>query len=147
AAWLDRPGRSLWMHPQGRYRPSHLRPLGLHRGIGVLQRMSGATVVPVTLQLGWFLAHLPAAGLVFGAPLPAGEPLMPRLEGAMLEQLDALDRWFDAESPGPPLVPEVATRVVPIEDGLASRVVLEVQRGVRAARAEVRARWDGVRDR
>ena len=49
--------------------------------------------------------------------------------------------------PGPPLLPEVATRVVPIEDGLASRVVLEVQRGVQAARAEVRARWEGVRDR
>lgn len=147
AAWLDRPRRSLWMYPQGRYRPSHLRPLGLQRGLTIVQRRSGAVVIPVTMQLGWFLAHLPACAMIFGAPLEGGPDLMPRLEAAMLDQLDTLDRWFDQERAGAPLGVEVASRVVPIEDGLASRVVLELQRGARAAGRGLQRRWSSATTR
>jgi len=36
AALLDRPGRVVWIFPQGEQRPAHLRPLGLQRGVSVL---------------------------------------------------------------------------------------------------------------
>ncbi|MCB9680961.1 MAG: 1-acyl-sn-glycerol-3-phosphate acyltransferase [Alphaproteobacteria bacterium] len=137
AGWLDRPGHSLWVYPQGRYRPSHIRPLGLQRGLTIVQKLSGAVVIPVTMQLDWFLAHLPACAVTFGEPLEGRDKLMDRLEAAMLAQLDELDAWFDGGVPGPPFTPEVATGIVPIEDGVASKVALSLQQGARRVRKRV----------
>lgn len=123
AGWLDRPGRSLWVYPQGRYRPAHLRPLDLQPGVRLLHRLSGAPIVPVTLNLEWFLAHLPACAVTFGAPIAGGRDVMQRLEAAMIDQLDEIDRWFDTDEPGPPFEAHVPSAVTSIEDGTASKIM------------------------
>ena len=88
AAWLDGPHKSLWVYPQGRYRPSHMRPLELQRGVSILQKHANATVIPVTMQLHYFLAHLPTCAITFGAPIELrGRKMMAALETAMLDQL------------------------------------------------------------
>lgn len=121
-AWLQTPGHVLWMYPQGRYRPPHLRPLELERGVALLARASKARVVPVTWSPGWFLAHLPAAAMTLGEPLTPSRDLLDRLDGAMSAQLDGIDAWFDAATPGAPFEPLVPTAIRPVEEGLASRI-------------------------
>lgn len=120
--WLGEPGHVLWIYPQGRYRPPHLRPLGLERGVALLARASKARVVPITWSPGWFLADRPAAAMIFGEPLAPSRDLLNRLETAMASQLDAIDAWFDAAQPGAPFTPLVPTAIRPVEEGLFSRI-------------------------
>lgn len=133
AAWLDRPQHSLWVYPQGRYRPSHIRPLGLQRGLSIVQKYSGATVIPVTMQLHYFLAHLPTCVITFGDPITSqGRPMMKELEAALLAQLDEQDAWFDGAQKGPPFTELVPTRIVPIEERWPSRVWIWLQQRYRS---------------
>lgn len=120
--WLSAPGRIVWMFPQGRYRPAHLRPLGIQRGVALLARASRARVVPVTWDAAWFLAHLPAAAMVIGPPLPPSRVLDVELEATMSAQLDRIDTWFDGAQKVEPFVPFINTRLLPIEATLPSRV-------------------------
>lgn len=90
AAWLSAPGRALWVFPQGRQRPHHLRPLGLLRGHELLARASGAITVPIGLGYGFREADVPAAVVSFGAPVPAEG-----LEEAITNELAAVDRFLD----------------------------------------------------
>lgn len=94
AAVLDRPGRALWVYPQGRQRPAWLRPLGVQPGIGLLARQSNAPVVPVALQYAFREDARPAAILHFGAPVPAAD-----LEAALVEGLARVDRFLDDGDP------------------------------------------------
>lgn len=121
-AWLKEPGHVLWMFPQGRYRPPHLRPLGLQRGVAMLARASKARVVPVTWDAAWFLAHLPAAAMVIGEPIPPSRQLVDDLDAAMSAQLDRIDAWFDGAQKSPPFEAFVETAIRPPEESIASRV-------------------------
>lgn len=94
ASVLDRPGRSLWMFPQGRHRPAHLRPLGLQRGVELLAKMTGAAIVPVALTYAFREAPQPSALLSFGAPV-ADEGL----EAALVAGLERADRFVDTGEP------------------------------------------------
>ncbi len=94
AAFLDRAGRALWMFPQGRQRPAHLRPLGLHRGHELLARTSGAAIVPVALTYAFRESPRAAALLSFGATV---DP--PDLEAALVAALDRVDAFVDTGAP------------------------------------------------
>lgn len=83
--FLDRPGRTVWIFPQGRHRPAHLRPLGFHPGAGFLARR-GALLVPVSIQYVFRDHSSPTACIYFGEPVNADE-----LETAVSAGLDRLD--------------------------------------------------------
>lgn len=103
-SWLQRPGRSLWIFPQGQQRPPWLRPLVLAPGAGKLAKRAGAHLVPVGLQYGFRQAPAPSAVLSFGAPVSLETP--GSLEDGLLQQLDFTDRFFlDGQSDFFPLVP------------------------------------------
>ena len=121
--WLDAPGKALWVFPQGRQRPAHLRPLGLERGIEVILRHAKATVVPVGIQYGWREANVPAAALSFGRPVPA---TLGAIESALEAEIAALDGWFD--QPEEALVPLLATKAK-VQDGLGARLLAQTAAG------------------
>lgn len=116
AAHLDRPHRAVLLFPQGRFRPSHLRPLGLQRGVRLLQRWSGATIVPVSISLGYRDNHLPTAVLTFGEPIePGRRDVMEVLEQRLVQGLDEHTAWFDDLSRPPTFEPLIPSAIVPIE--------------------------------
>jgi 1-acyl-sn-glycerol-3-phosphate acyltransferase len=99
ASVLDRPGRSLWMFPQGEHRPAHLRPLGFRPGIRMLARMAPpeSAVVPVAIQYAFGQSEGPVAYASFGAALdreacigPAAVPILERAVEAELARIDRL---------------------------------------------------------
>ena len=92
---LDRPGRALWMFPQGRQRPAHLRPLDLKPGLVTLHVTNPVDVVAVSLDYVFLEADRPAAVVRFSAPIPAdsvdAQTLLPVVEHALLDGLAAID--------------------------------------------------------
>jgi 1-acyl-sn-glycerol-3-phosphate acyltransferase len=73
ARLLAGPGDALWIFPQGRHRPAHLRPLGFERGVSLLAKMSGRPVVPVSITYGFRERPEMTLAIAFGAPLAAEE--------------------------------------------------------------------------
>ena len=104
AALLDRPGRGMWMFPQGRQRPAHLRPLDLKGGLQTLHEHSPADVVAVSINYLFLERDRPAALVHFSAPLPgstaAGPALLPAVETALLDGLAAIDTAAAAATDG-----------------------------------------------
>ena len=73
ARLLDRPGRAVWLFPQGRQRPQWARPLGFKGGAALLaRRVPGAAVVPVALHYELGERERPEAWLRFGPPMAPG---------------------------------------------------------------------------
>ena len=104
---LDRPGRALWVFPQGRQRPVSVRPLGLAPGVQLLARQAQAPVVPVALRYGYREAERPAVVVHFGSPLDGRAPdLLGDLEAALISGLDAGEALLDAPGLVGPAVPE-----------------------------------------
>jgi 1-acyl-sn-glycerol-3-phosphate acyltransferase len=102
ARLLDRPGRTLWIFPQGRLRPAHLRPLDFRGGVQLLARQAPqAAVVPVGVQYAFGEGRYPAAYAAFGAPLEASavgaRDGLGRLEAAVAERLARIDRHLAGE--------------------------------------------------
>lgn len=96
ATLLDRPGRMLWIYPQGHQRRAHLRPLGLHSGVRLLARDSGARVLPMSLDYAYREAPVPAIVASFSEPIDAIQaPLLPTLEARLCEGLQRVDRFVD----------------------------------------------------
>jgi 1-acyl-sn-glycerol-3-phosphate acyltransferase len=96
AAELDRPRRALWVFPQGRQRPTSVRPLGLQPGICLLARQAGVPVIPVALQYGWREGERPAALVHFGTPLDGTDKnLLPSLEAALVAGLAVGESFLD----------------------------------------------------
>lgn len=96
AALLDRPGRALWIFPQGRQRPAHLRPLDLKaHGLHILHARKPVDVVAVSIDYVFLERNRPAAVVRFSAPMSGaaveGDHLLPAVEGALLEGLSAID--------------------------------------------------------
>lgn len=105
AALLDRPGRALWLFPQGRQRPAHLRPLDLKaHGLGILHARSPVDVVAASIDYVFLERSRPAAVVRLSAPLPGaavgGERLLPAVEGALLDGLSAIDAAAVAATDG-----------------------------------------------
>lgn len=126
AALLGRPGRALWIFPQGAQRPAHFRPLGFLPGIRLLARLAPeAAVVPVAFQYLFREAPAPAAYVHFGAPLPApliaGERGPQVLEDAVCAGLQSIDAA--AASGQNTFVPLIASRHRAAEQGLGARLL------------------------
>lgn len=102
AALLDRPGRGLWIFPQGRQRPAHLRPLDLKQhGLQTLHARSPVDVVAVSLNYVFLERNRPAAVVRFSPPMsPAPENLLPSVERELLTGLDAIDTAAAAATDG-----------------------------------------------
>lgn len=100
AALLDRPGRAVWIYPQGRQRPHHVRPLGYRRGVERLARASGAAVLPLALAYPFGDPPQPEAHARFGTPLdPKAPDLAAHIEAETASLLDAVDAAFLAGAP------------------------------------------------
>ncbi len=95
AALLDRPGRGLWIFPQGRQRPAHLRPLDLKGGIGIMHARSPVDVIVVSLDYIFLERDRPAAVVRFCPPMPGADigasALLPAVESALLDGLTTID--------------------------------------------------------
>ena len=95
ATLLDRPGRALWIFPQGRQRPAHLRPLDLKPGVQTLQEASRVDLVAVSIDYVFLERDRPAAVVRFSAPIPGpdlGEDrLLPAVESEILAGLAVID--------------------------------------------------------
>jgi len=116
AAVLDRPGRALWIYPQGRQRPAWLRPLDVQPGAGLVARLSGAPIVPVALTYAFREDATPAAILHFGPPVPAAD-----LESALVEGLARVDHFLDTGAPG--FVPLTAAPAARADRGVGARLL------------------------
>jgi 1-acyl-sn-glycerol-3-phosphate acyltransferase len=132
AALLDRPGRALWIFPQGGHRPAHLRPLGMLPGVRVLARLAReAAVIPVAIQYAWEESHNPGAWADLGAAIPApevaGRDGVRRLEAALVEGLDRIDATLRGE--GDPFPPLVRSRARRRDRGAGARILGSVRRG------------------
>ncbi|EYF03787.1 lysophospholipid acyltransferase family protein [Chondromyces apiculatus] len=72
AKLLDRPGRAVWVFPQGRERPAGQRPLGFKAGSAEIARVARrARVVPVGIRYEMGGEERPRLYVSFGAPLTA----------------------------------------------------------------------------
>ena len=104
AALLDRPGRALWMFPQGRQRPAHLRPLDLKPGLQTLHAGNPVDLVAVSINYVFLERSVPAAIVRFSAPIAGAEvgpqELLPVVEGALLAGLDVIDSAASAATDG-----------------------------------------------
>jgi 1-acyl-sn-glycerol-3-phosphate acyltransferase len=87
AECLRQPGDVLWMFPQGQHTSPHRRPLGLSRGVELLARRTGATILPVAVQYPFLSAPRPAAFVRFAPPVADLEGL----EVALVRELEAID--------------------------------------------------------
>lgn len=99
---LDRPARALWIFPQGRQRPAHLRPLDLKPGLQVIHDHRPVDVVAVSLNYVFLENPRPAAVVRFALPVPGvrGPQLLPAVEGALLDGLAAIDEAAVAATDG-----------------------------------------------
>ena len=104
AALLDRPGRCLWMFPQGRQRPAHLRPLDLKPGLQTMHASNPVDLVTVSINYVFLERSRPAAIVRFSAPIPGADVgahvLLPAVEGALLDGLKAIDAAARAATDG-----------------------------------------------
>ena len=108
AALADRPGRLLWIFPQGRQRPADARPLGLEHGVRLLARDTGLPVLPVAFDYRFHEAPRPYALARIGEPFTfaeaPGAAFLPELERRLVEGLERTRLFADA---GPSAVPEL----------------------------------------
>ncbi len=96
ARFLDRPGRALWLFPQGELRPQWARPLGFREGAGFIARRSGATLLPVSIHYEAGEREQPEAWVRIGPPTNAAS-----LEGAVEQGLDEIRARILADSAPP----------------------------------------------
>ena len=85
ARFLDRPGRALWLFPQGKLRPQWARPLAFRDGAGLIARRSGAAVLPVSIHYEPGEREQPEAWVRIGPPTDAAS-----LERAVEQGLDEI---------------------------------------------------------
>jgi hypothetical protein len=101
AQLLRGPGSALWIFPQGRQRPAHLRPLAPASGVAWLSRASGARVIPLALDYQYREAPQPTILVSFGAPIAAGaRSLTTQLEQAWIAGLARIDVCIEAGAVG-----------------------------------------------
>ena len=92
AALLDRPGRGLWIFPQGRQRPAHLRPLDLRPGVQTMYASNPVTVIAVSIDYVFMEKARPAAVVRFSPPLSVQSgQVIPAVEAGLLAGLAEID--------------------------------------------------------
>lgn len=97
---LDRPGRALWIFPQGRQQPAHLRPLAFRTGVIRLARRAGVPIVPVAMSYPFGDAPQPQGWVRFAEAVDYDdEDALPRIERQVTTMLDGIDQAFLAGVP------------------------------------------------
>jgi len=106
---LEHPSTLLWVFPQGRYRPSHQRPLELEGGAAYLAGRSGASLVPVGLCYPFLQEAQPAAFVTVG---PAVSPNVEALEAGLVQAIDAGEARAEADRYALVAAPDLASRML-----------------------------------
>lgn len=116
ARLLERAGTLVWVFPQGKERPAHIRPLGFKAGSAEMARLApGALVLPLGLHYAHCGEEKPYLYVSFGEAFKAGQDVkeglklqeeavtqeLLRIEGALLQasegHLDAsFQCWYRA---------------------------------------------------
>ncbi|MEN0063667.1 MAG: lysophospholipid acyltransferase family protein [Myxococcota bacterium] len=120
---LDRPGRMMVVFPQGRQRPSHLRPLDLQRGIELIARQSQAVVQPLALAYAFHESPRPTVYLDFPPAMEVGRDargFLSRLEEELVAGLERIDRWVDE---GSGAFDTLVARSTMVRPGLGMRIL------------------------
>ena len=133
---LDRPGRALWIFPQGRQRPAHLRPLDLKRGLQTMHEHNPADIVAVSLNYVFLERNRPAAIVRFGPPIrtAVGQSVLPTVNSGLLDGLATIDTASiaatdgrlartDPRHPLPGFTALVRPAGLSVESGLGSRTL------------------------
>ena len=89
---LDRPGRLVWIYPEGRER-SPFSPLELRPGAAAVARLARCPVVPIATRFVFAAEEKPELWISIGAP--AGER---DLTSALTDELGRIDRALDLGS-------------------------------------------------
>ena len=93
-AVLSRPGRMLWVTAQGSFADPRARPIALRPGVAhLMARLPDAMALPVALEYPHWSESRPEALARFGAPMEGpgtAAEWQPRLEGSLVEAMDAL---------------------------------------------------------
>lgn len=101
ARLLDRPGRLVWVFPEGREIPDHVRPLHFARGASVMARLAkDAAVVPVGLSYAFGKAERPDVFVSIGRALSPADRVSPEAQArAVADELDRIAgaRHLEAE--------------------------------------------------
>ncbi|MFT6146953.1 MAG: 1-acyl-sn-glycerol-3-phosphate acyltransferase [Myxococcota bacterium] len=123
---LSGPNNAIWMFPQGKQRPRHVRPLGLHGGLQYLQRNSTAIVVPVTLGYGFRESHKPAAVVTFEPAMQVGFT-QSMLEEKLLAGIDRADDFLDGKRDGFKTL--IGQKIGQLQHSLGSRILARLTGG------------------
>ena len=118
ASLVRHAGERLWIFPQGRQRPSHLRPLALRPGVVRVARRAGAAVVPVALTYAFREAMRPACVLAVGSPVslevltgrPADASAIDAIEAGLVAALARIDAHLEVPDAGFETLVQGATR-------------------------------------
>lgn len=136
-ALLDRPGRHVWVFPQGDERPSTLRPLGFRRGAAVIAHASpDAVVLPLAFRYELMKTDKPYAFVSVGDPvLLAADVAATRdaMEAAVQAELARIDRHL-CEGPDPEFITQARAKPSKVGE-LAEKVLAWRHRAARAERA------------
>lgn len=121
---LSGAGRALWIFPQGKQRPSHLRPLEIASGVAFLAEKSRATTLPLSISYLYREAPQPAIFATFGTPVPfrARRSFLGDLEQELVRGLDHNDAAQAGELAGfAPLWPSSSRATIPLGGRLLAR--------------------------
>lgn len=120
AGLLDRPGRVVWVFPQGEQRPQWQRPLGFLRGHELIARRAPqAVVLPMALHYEVGEREQPEAWVWFGAPVEAA-----RAEEAVTAGLEEVQARIAAKD-----IPQSLWREPSrLGEGAASRLLARLAR-------------------
>lgn len=98
---LDRPGRLVWVFPQGRERPTSERPLSFRAGSAEIARIAKkATTLPAAFRYELAGEERPHLYISFGEPIPAERDVnraRAEQERAVTEELDQIERALRSE--------------------------------------------------
>ncbi|UQA61882.1 lysophospholipid acyltransferase family protein [Polyangium aurulentum] len=101
ARLLDRPGRLVWVYPQGKERPITARPLGFRPGSAEIARVARkARTLPAGLRYEFGGTERPTLWLSFGEPMPAERDTTrgrEAQEAAVTDELERIERAVRGE--------------------------------------------------
>ena len=131
AGLLDRENRLVFIYPQGRHRPTGIRPLGLKPGVRVLAAQAQVPVVPISVQYGFRETEKITATLDIRPPLAppvdgADPAWLAQLEAALVDGLAAGEAWLDKghkAADGGGFSVAIAPKKAAKQDGLAARML------------------------
>ena len=94
AGLLDRPGRLVWVFPQGRETPV-TRPLVFRAGAAAITRLGKAAVVPVAIRYEMGATPLPELWLSVGAPIEGQDRAAQ--EAGVARELERIDAALETD--------------------------------------------------